>query len=124
MAYRLQADMLVLVHFAFILFVLFGGFIVLWRRWVAWLHLSFAAWGTLVEFNSWVCPLTPWENALRAKAGESGYGGGFVEHYLVPLIYPIGLTPRIQVLLGFIVLAMNLAIYAYVLTRLRIRSTD
>ena len=75
MAYRLQADMLVLVHFAFILFVLFGGFIVLWRRWVAWLHLSSAAWGVLVEFNSWVCPLTHWENTLRAKASESGYGG-------------------------------------------------
>ena len=124
MDYRLQADMLVLVHFAFILFVLFGGFIVLWRRWAACLHLSSAAWGVLVEFNSWVCPLTPWENALRAKAGESGYGGGFIEHYLMPLIYPVGLTPRIQILLGFIVLAMNLAIYAYVMIRLRIRSTD
>ncbi len=124
MAYRLQADMLVFLHFAFILFVLFGGLIVLWRRWVAWLHLSSVAWGVLVEFKAWVCPLTPWENALRAKAGEFWYGGGFIEHYLVSLIYPIGLTPRIQVCLGFIVLALNIGIYAYVATRLRIRSTD
>ncbi|MFZ4704079.1 MAG: DUF2784 domain-containing protein, partial [Candidatus Methylumidiphilus sp.] len=83
MAYRLQADLLVLLHFAFILFALFGGFIVLWRRWVALPHLACAAWGVLVEFEGWVCPLTPWENALRAKAGQLGYGDGFIEHYLV-----------------------------------------
>ena len=124
MAYRLQADLLVLLHFAFILFALFGGFIVLWRRWVALPHLSAAAWGVLVEFKGWVCPLTPWENALRAKAGQLGYGGGFIEHYLVSLIYPIGLTPQIQVCLGLMALAMNIVIYAYVATRLRLRSTD
>ena len=124
MAYRLQADMLVFLHFAFILFILFGGLIVLWRRWVIWLHLSSAAWGVVIEFTGWVCPLTPWENALQAKAGQIGYGGGFIEHYLVSLIYPVGLTPQIQVCLGVIVLALNIGIYGYVATKLRLWSTD
>ena len=114
MPYRLQADLLVLLHFAFILFALFGGFIVLWRRWVAWPHLAAAAWGVLVEFKGWVCPLTPWESALRAKAGQLGHGGGFIEHYLVSLMYPSGLTPKVQVFLGLMALAMNLGIYAHV----------
>jgi hypothetical protein len=120
MAYRLYADLLVLLHFAFILFALFGGFIVLWHRWVALPHLACAVWGVLVEFKGWVCPLTPWENALRAKSCQLGYGGGFIEDYLVSLIYPIGLTPQIQVCLGLTALAMNLGIYAYVATRLRL----
>jgi polyferredoxin len=68
-----------LAAFAFILFALFGGFIVLWRRWVAWPRLAAAAWGLLAEFQGWVCPLTAWENTLRAKAGQLGYGGGFIE---------------------------------------------
>lgn len=118
MAYRLSADALVLVHFAFILFVLFGGFLVLWRRWLAWLHLPAVAWGMLVEFTGWICPLTPWEQALRAKAGESGYGGGFIEHYLLALIYPAGLTPAIQTVLGGLVMIANLGVYAWVCWRI------
>jgi len=119
MAYRLSADALVLVHFAFILFVLFGGFLVLWRRWLAWLHLPAVAWGMLVEFTGWICPLTPWEQALRAKAGESGYGGGFIEHYLLALIYPAGLTPAVQTVLGAGVAITNLGVYAWIAWRTR-----
>jgi len=119
MLYRLLADLLVLLHFGFILFVLFGGLLVLWRRWLILLHLSAAAWGALIEFAGWICPLTPWEIALRVKAGQAGYGGGFIEHYLVSLIYPAGLTPQVQIAFGVIVLIVNVAIYSYVASRLR-----
>ena len=119
MLYRLLADLLVLLHFGFILFVLFGGLLVLWRRWLILLHLSAAAWGALIEFAGWICPLTPWEIALRVKAGQTGYGGGFIEHYLVSLIYPAGLTPQVQIAFGVIVLIVNVAIYSYVASRLR-----
>ena len=119
MAYRLSADVLAFIHFAFILFVLFGGFMVLWRRWLAWLHLPAVAWGMLVEFTGWICPLTPWEQALRVKAGEKGYSGGFIEHYLAALIYPAGLTPTIQTVFGLLVFIVNLGIYAWVFGPMR-----
>jgi hypothetical protein len=117
MAYRIAADILVLVHFAFILFVMLGGFLVLWRRWLAGLHLPAVAWGAWVEFTGWICPLTPWEQELRAQAGESGYNGGFVEHYVIALIYPEGLTPTVQTVLGALVLITNLSLYAWVFWR-------
>lgn len=118
MAYRISADILVLVHFAFILFVMLGGFLVLWRRQLAFLHIPAVAWGAWVEFSGWICPLTPWEQELRLKAGEGGYGGGFIEHYLIALVYPAGLTPSIQAILGIAVLAANLCIYAWVIKRM------
>ncbi len=111
MNYRIAADFLVLLHFCFILFVMFGGLLVLWRpRW-AWLHLPAVVWGTVVEFTGWICPLTPWEQAFRRLAGQRGYEGGFIGHYLQALIYPAGLTPKIQIFLGVLVLMINLAIY-------------
>jgi len=113
MIYRIIADLLVVLHAAFVVFVVAGGILVLRRRWVAAVHLPAAAWGALIEFTGWICPLTPWENALRARAGDSGYAGGFIEHYLVPLLYPNGLTPRLQVALGLAVVALNLAVYGY-----------
>jgi hypothetical protein len=116
--YRLLANAVVVFHALFILFVLFGGFLA-WRwRWVAALHLPCAVWGMLIEYRGWICPLTPLENTLRAKAGEHGYSGGFVEHYLLPAIYPSGLTSRVQVVLGTFVLVVNVLAYTVLIRRL------
>jgi hypothetical protein len=112
--YRILADLVVVLHFAFILFVLAGGFAVLRYPRMIRLHLPAAIWGALIEFKGWICPLTPLEQALRLKAGDAGYQGGFVEHYLHELIYPIGLTPGIQIVLGILVVAVNLAVYLVV----------
>lgn len=112
MSYKLLADFVLLVHLAFVLFVVLGGIAVWWAPKLAWLHLPAAAWGALIEFKGWICPLTPWEQTLRRLAGEEGYSGGFVEHYLLPLIYPEGLTRDDQILLGFLVLAINAIFYA------------
>lgn len=110
MLYRLAADALVLVHLAFILFVLFGAFLALRWRWVLWLHIPTVTWGILVEINQWICPLTPWEQQLRDLGGEQGYEGGFIDHYLVPLIYPQNLDALQYWLVG-ILLAVNLLAY-------------
>jgi len=116
--YRLLANAVVVVHALFIVFVVIGGFLAWRRRWVAAIHIPCAVWGILIEYRSWICPLTPWENSLRARAGQAGYGGGFVEHYLLPVIYPSGLTPRVQMVLGTFVLAINVLAYAVLLRRL------
>ena len=108
---RLTADAIVAVHLAFIVFVVAGGLLVLRRRGWAVLHLPAVAWGAWTEFTGTLCPLTPWEQSLRQQAGAAGYAGGFVDHYLVPLIYPAGLTPGLQVALGALVLLLNAAIY-------------
>ena len=118
MLLRLAADAVVVVHLLFILFVLGGGLLVLrWPR-LALLHLPAAAWGVAVELLHLDCPLTPLENQLRQAAGQAGYDGGFVEHYLIPLIYPAGLTPQIQLWLGAVVLAINVPVYLWLLWRL------
>jgi hypothetical protein len=109
---HLLADALVVLHLAFIAFAVAGGLLVLWRRWWAVLHLPAVAWSAWTEFTGTLCPLTPWEQSLRQRAGEAGYAEGFVEHYLVPLIYPAALTPRVQIALGIFVLLVNAAIYA------------
>jgi hypothetical protein len=105
------ADGVVVVHLMFILFVVLGGLLVL--RWpgLIWLHVPAALWGVLVELMHWPCPLTPLESSLRVAAGQAGYSGGFVEHYVLPIIYPAGLTPQIQVGLGLVVLLLNTLIY-------------
>jgi hypothetical protein len=113
------ADLVVLVHLAFIVFVVAGGLAVLWRRRMAWLHLPAAAWGVFIEVSGGVCPLTPLEQDLRDRAGQAGYEGGFVEHYVVALIYPEALTREMQFVLAGLVLVVNVAVYAYVLTRLK-----
>ncbi|KJU76791.1 DUF2784 domain-containing protein [Ectopseudomonas chengduensis] len=119
MLWRMAADALVLVHLSFILFVLLGGLLLLrWPR-LIWLHLPAVAWGIVVECLHLGCPLTPWENQLRRMAGQSGYDGGFIEHYLIPLIYPAGLTPQIQIGLGAIVVLVNLAVYTWLIWRWR-----
>jgi hypothetical protein len=100
-----------------VLFVVLGGLLVLrWPR-IAYVHIPTALYGASIEFFGWVCPLTPLENSLRANAGEAGYQGGFVEHYILPVLYPSALTRNIQLFLGVLVLGVNLAIYAYLLRR-------
>lgn len=117
MFYRLAADAVVVTHLLFIVFVLFGGLLVLRWRWLMVLHVPAMIWGAVVEFFHLYCPLTPLENALRAKAGSQGYDAGFIEHYLIPLIYPAGLTPRIQLGLGGVVLVCNLLVYGWLVGR-------
>jgi len=114
---RLLADALVVVHLAFIVFVVVGGLAALrWPR-LAWLHLPALAWAIVVEATASICPLTPLENHWRQQAGDAGYAGGFVEHYLVPIVYPAGLTSRGQLVLAVGVAAINLVVYAIVLRR-------
>lgn len=116
---RWLADAVVWVHLAFIVWVVAGGLTVLARAWLALLHLPAAAWGVWIEWSGGLCPLTPLENTLRRQAGEGGYDGGFVEHYLIPLIYPEGLTREWQWALGAGVLLVNLAVYAMAWSRWR-----
>jgi len=119
MGYSLLADAVVLVHGLFVLFVVLGGVAVLrWRR-LAWLHVPAALWGALIELTGEVCPLTHLEIWLRRLAGGTAYEGGFIEHYLVPIIYPPGLTRQWQIVLGFLVVILNLAIYGAILRRRR-----
>ncbi len=119
MAASLAADAVLLLHGVFILFVVAGGLLAL--RWplAAAVHLPCAAWGAYIEFSGGICPLTPLEQRLRMLAGEAGYSGGFIEHYLLPLIYPAGLTPTVQVVLGSGVIVVNLIVYGLVLRRRR-----
>jgi hypothetical protein len=114
----LPADVVVVVHFAFVLFVIVGGLLVLRWPWLALLHVPAAIWGAWIEFTGGICPLTPLENALRARAGQAGYPGGFIEHYILPVLYPSALTRTVQIVFGAIVFAVNLSIYVY-LVRLR-----
>ena len=116
--YRSLANAVVSIHALFILFVVLGGFLAWRRRWVAAVHIPCAIWGVLIEYRGWICPLTPLENALRAKAGQQGYSGGFIEHYLMPTIYPSGLTPRVQALLGTFVLVVTAFAYTVLLRRI------
>jgi hypothetical protein len=105
------ADALVVAHLLFVAFVMAGGFLLLrWKR-LAWAHLPAAAWAAYIEFSGGICPLTPLENRLRALGGESVYSGGFVERYLLPILYPENLTWPLQWVLGGLVVAVNLVAY-------------
>jgi hypothetical protein len=119
MLYRVLADALVAFHLGFVLFVVLGGLLVLRFPRVAWLHLPAAAWGAWVEWTDTLCPLTPLENHLRRLGGEAGYSGGFVAHYLLPVLYPAALTRGIQYVLGAVVIGVNLLAYGAVLLRAR-----
>lgn len=113
MIFRLLANAVALLHAAFVVFVMIGGLFVLrWRR-LAWAHLPAVVWGALIEFAGWICPLTPLENALRDRAGQAGYAGGFVEHYVFGALYPNGLTPAIRFALGALVLVVNGVVYLF-----------
>jgi hypothetical protein len=121
MGYRLAADAVLVLHALFVAFVVAGGFLVVrWPR-LAWLHLPCAAWGALIEFAGWICPLTPLENRLRRLGGEAGYEGGFVETYLLATLYPDGLSRPVQWALGGLVLLVNGAVYGWILARRRRR---
>ena len=117
MLYRIFADIVIVIHLAFVLFAVFGGLLVLrWKRW-ACLHVPTVLWAALIEFAGWACPLTPLENWLRERGGAIAYRSGFVEHYILPLLYPAVLTRRLQIVLGLFVLGINLGIYGWVLFR-------
>lgn len=119
MLYGWLANLVLLAHLAFILFVCLGGLAVLrWPR-LAWLHLPCVAWGVTVELMGWICPLTPWENHFRRLAGQAGYEGDFIQHYLLAAIYPNGLTRSVQIMLGLVLAAINLGIYGLLLYRHR-----
>jgi hypothetical protein len=122
MFYHIFADIILVLHLLFIVFVVGGGLLAFLRRWIIWLHLPAAAWGAMIEFFGWYCPLTPLENQLRRLAGQSGYEGGFIEHYMLPVIYPERLTHEIQIILGVIVIAVNLVIYSFLFVKWMKRS--
>ena len=119
MFYNFLADLVVVLHSFFVLFVLLGGFLVLWKPSVAWYHLPAVFWAAWLEFSGWICPLTPLENLLRQKGGVAGYNVGFVEHYIVPILYPTSLTRQMQFTLGMIVLSLNIGVYFTVWMRMR-----
>ncbi|VAW73457.1 putative membrane protein [hydrothermal vent metagenome] len=119
MLYRILADIVLIFHMIFILFAVFGGLLILCRKWVLYIHIPAAVWGILVELMHWTCPLTSSENYLRKMAGDSGYSGDFIEHYLLAIIYPQGLTPQIQLVLGLLVLTANFIIYSLVISKFR-----
>lgn len=114
MTYWLLANILVVFHIGFVLFVVFGGLLVLWKRKLIYVHVPSALWGVLVEYNGWICPLTPWEQELRVMGGQSGYSGGFVEHYLLPILYPVNLDWNMQIVLGTLVIVVNIVVYIVV----------
>lgn len=121
---RVLVNTLILLHLAFVLFVVLGGLLAYrWPR-LVWLHLPVAAWGALIEFTGCICPLTPLEKRLRAMAGLEGYEGGFIQHYIVPVIYPAGLTRGMQIALGAFVIALNIAVYAGMIRRRRAARSD
>lgn len=121
MGYRIAADSVLVLHAAFVVFVIVGSLLVL--RWptLAWLHLPAVVWVALLEFNGWYCPLTPMEVTLRQAAGDAGYGGGFLEHYVLATLYPEGLSRDVQAMLGAVVIGINLAGYAWLWRRSRAR---
>lgn len=121
MLYRFAADFIVLLHFAFILFVIFGGMLALRLPRLAWLHLPAAAWGVFVEISGRLCPLTPLENHLRDLAGQPRYRQGFIDHYIMPLVYPTNLQRTEQMLLGVGCLVLNGLVYVWVIKGYRAR---
>jgi Protein of Unknown function (DUF2784) len=116
---RIAADGLLVLHALFIAFAVTGGFLALRWRWMPWLHLPCMAWAAAVVGMGWVCPLTPWEQQLRIAAGQRGYDGGFIEHYLLAMIYPDGLTRPLQIGLAGAVIVINLLAYSVVLRKRR-----
>ena len=111
--YPLLADLVLVVHLVFVVFVLCGGLLVLKWRWIARLHLPAVVWGAVVEFTGWICPLTPLENWLRVQGGEAGYQDDFTTRFLLPILYPVDMTRDVQLLLGTVVIAVNAAIYCW-----------
>ena len=124
MIYRIAADVVLLLHLAFILFVVLGGWLVLRNSKIVWFHFPAAAWGAFIEFSGRVCPLTPLENQLRIASGSAGFTGGFIERYLMPVIYPSGLNRSVQVALGLGVIIINAIFYGLLVRRWARTSRD
>jgi hypothetical protein len=114
MYYRLFAELVVVIHFAFVAFVVLGGFLILWWRKVIWLHVPAVLWSAWIELSGGICPLTPLENWFWIQGGQASYPDDFVGNYILPLIYPEGLSGEIQVLLAVIVIFVNVMIYIYI----------
>jgi hypothetical protein len=119
MFYRFLADAVILLHLGFTLFVVLGGVLAFHWPKITWAHIPAALWGVLIEFGGWICPLTPLENWLRLKGGVTGYTGSFIEHYILPVLYPAALTRNLQIAIGIFVLVLNALIYALLLRRIR-----
>ncbi len=119
MIYRILAELVLLAHFTFILFVILGGLLAFRWKTAAWVHLPCLAWGVVMVTAGWICPLTPLENSLRERAGLEGYDTGFIEHYLLPLVYPPGMTFTVQIVLGAMLLVFNIFVYLWWLARRR-----
>lgn len=119
MPYLLLSDLVVVIHFTFVIFVVVGGLLLFLRWWMVFVHLPAVVWGALVEFSGWICPLTYLEDALRARAGLAAYRGDFVSHYLLPILYPTHLTVSIQIFLGSLVIGINIVVYAALLLHWR-----
>ncbi|MGK2962552.1 MAG: DUF2784 domain-containing protein [Gemmatimonadaceae bacterium] len=119
MIYRVLADAVLILHLAFVVFVVIGGFLLRWWPKLVWLHVPVAIWGVLIEFAGWICPLTPLENSLRHRGGQAGYEGGFIDNYIMPVLYPIGLTRNVQYALGLFALLINVVAYTLYFRRRR-----
>lgn len=117
MIYQIAADMVVVLHLLFVIFAVLGGLLVVWQRYLFLLHFPAMIWAIWIEFSGGLCPLTPLENRLRRLGGENGYQGGFIEHYIEPLLYPPGLTRNTQLILGAFVLTINCCLYGFLLFR-------
>jgi len=114
MIYRILAELTMLAHFAFLLFVALGAFLVHWRRWIALIHVPAFLWGALISLMGWICPLTPLENHFLRMSGVEGYDTGFIEHYIAGVLYPAGLTRIHQIVMGVAVLVLNAGLYAWI----------
>ncbi len=111
MVYRILADLVVILHFAFVIFAVLGGLLAFRRLWAVWVHIPAVVWAVWIEFTGGICPLTPLENRFRMQGGEAGYADSFIAHYLLPVLYPADLTRSVQIVLGAFALAVNLGIY-------------
>jgi nitrate reductase gamma subunit len=117
--YRVLAELVLVIHLAFVVFVVMGGLLVLRWPWLAVVHIPAAIWGVFIEYSGGICPLTPLENSLRRAGGQAGYSGGFIDHYIQPLLYPTGLTRGTQLALGTFALLFNLVAYGLVVARIK-----
>ncbi|MBA3017477.1 MAG: DUF2784 domain-containing protein [Proteobacteria bacterium] len=121
MLYRLLADAIIIIHLIFILFVISGGLLLLRNKRWSIVHLPATFWAVIIEFKGWMCPLTPLENWFREKGGNAIYQGDFIEHYLLPIIYPADLTKELQIIFGLSVIIINIAVYIWVLKKTRVK---
>lgn len=114
---RVLADTVLFFHFIFVVFAIFGGLLVLYKRWVVWLHIPVVLWSSVVNLAGWICPLTPLENVYRFAAGQAGYEGSFIEHYIGSLVYPGGMTREFELIAGVSILVWNGLVYGFLTYR-------